>query len=193
MADQPPITDLLEATARGDGLAAESLLEVAHAELHRLARKMRGGEYGGGTVQTTMLVNDAWMNLMGPEAVLSAFENRRHFFGAAARAMRRLLVDHAREHRARKRGGDRLRVTLSGLPDGARDPDPSVLALHEALEDFAINAPDSAALVELRYFAGLTLEECAQVLERSLATVKREWSYARAWLHDRINHRRDEA
>jgi RNA polymerase sigma-70 factor (ECF subfamily) len=135
-----------------------------------------------------MLVHDAWLGLMGGSAAHASFADREHFFRAAARAMRNLLVDHARRRRAARRGGEALRVTLADLPLAETQGDAlRILELHEALEELQQRNPGLARLVELRYFAGLDLDTLAVTLGRSVATVKREWTYARAWLHERLD------
>jgi RNA polymerase sigma factor (TIGR02999 family) len=183
---EPSFTLLLQAIARGEPSADERLLHLVYGDLHRLAQGLLHREPADCTVQATMLVHDAWLGLCrgGTEP---AFADRQHFFRAAARAMRNLLVDHARRRQADRRGGGRLRVTLSeahAVAD-ARD-DVTVLALHEALEELERTHPSLCRLVEVRYFAGLTLEAAAEALGRSVATLKREWTYARAWLHERL-------
>ena len=185
MSSLQPITQLLEAVARGDEAASERLLDRVYGELHRLAGRMLAGENQQCSLQATILVHDAWLALVGDGD--PQFERRAHFFGAAARAMRRLLVDHARRRSAERRGGDRLRVTLADVAVGDSPIDDlAVLTLHDALAKLEEIAPDVARVVEMRYFAGLTVEETSAALGRSTATVKREWAYARAWLHERI-------
>lgn len=187
MASAEPITQLLEAVSRGEGAASERLLERVYGELHSLATRLLRREQPGSSLQATILVHDAWLSLAG-DSDDASFERRAHFFGAAARAMRRVLVDHARARRAERRGGHLLRVTLS---DAASEAEPdvgdvAVLTLHDALEKLEEIAPDVARIVELRYFAGLTIDETAQAIGCSTPTVKRHWAFARAWLHDRI-------
>jgi RNA polymerase sigma factor (TIGR02999 family) len=177
---------LLDDVGRGDQQASERLLATVYDELHRVARGLLAKEAPGISLQATMLVNDVWMNLNGAGGNDAAFENRRHFFGAAARAMRRLLVDHARARAAERRGGKMLRVTFVDPAGRPESNDFALLALHEVLEQLEIAAPAAARVVEMRYFAGLSLEETAVALDRSPSTVKREWTYARAWLHDRL-------
>ncbi len=188
MSTTEPITQLLEAVGRGEERAPERLLERVYGELHRLADRLLRREDAGSSLQATILVHDAWLSLSAGSEQASGFERRAHFFGAAARAMRRVLVDHARARRAACRGGDLLRVTLCDVPtrDDEAVGDIAVLTLHDALEKLEEMAPHVAQVVELRYFAGLTIDETAKALGRSTATVKREWAFARAWLHDRI-------
>ncbi|MCR9246933.1 MAG: ECF-type sigma factor [bacterium] len=187
MAGPRPITELLDAVARGDREAPELLLERVYGELHQLADRLLRREDPGSSLQATILVHDAWLSLAGPDAN-AEFERRAHFFGAAARAMRRVLVDHARSRKAQRRAGHLLRVTLDDAHGAADRPieNLAVLQLHEALEKLEETAPEVAQVVELRYFAGLTVEETARALGRSAPTVKRSWAFARAWLHDRL-------
>lgn len=183
-----PITMLLQAVSRGEVDARERLLERVYGELRDIAGRLLRREDSASLVQATMLVHDAWLSLAGPDATAPVdFERRAHFFGAAARAMRRVLVDTARARKAERRGGDRLRVTLAGCEaaddgvDGA-----AVLQLHDALEKLEHVSAACARVVELRFFAGLTIEETAMALSCSTPTVKRNWQFARAWLHDRL-------
>ncbi|MFN3241823.1 MAG: ECF-type sigma factor [Planctomycetota bacterium] len=184
-----PITRLLQAVARGEQQARERLLERVYGELRDLAGRLLRREDAASLVQATMLVHDAWLSLAGtdPDAPV-AFERRAHFFGAAARAMRRVLVDHARARQADRRGGDRLRVTLSGCEpaDERWAQGAAVLNLHEALAGLERVSEACAQVVELRFFAGLTIDETALALGCSAPTVKRHWQFARAWLHDRL-------
>ncbi|MBK8096173.1 MAG: RNA polymerase subunit sigma [Planctomycetes bacterium] len=186
MSDPAPVTELLQAIERHEPAAEERLLAAVYAQLHRLAGNLLGREAAACTVQATMLVHDAWLSLLGPGCADADFADRTHFFRAAARAMRNLLVDHARRRKAERRGGDAVRVTLSDVAAPSTDPDLPVLALHEALDYLESRNAALARLVELRYFAGLSIEATAQVLGRSPATLKREWTYARAFLHERL-------
>ncbi len=179
--DPPPdVTGLLQSWRDGDASAAERLLPAIYDELHRQAARAmrREGEH---TLQATALVHEAYMRLVDQRGV--DWRNRAHFFGIAAGVMRRVLVDHARARLADKRGGGARMLTLNGAeraPDATDDVE--VLALHEALERLAAFDPEQARLVERRYFGGLTIEETAESLGISPATVKREWAVARAWL-----------
>lgn len=185
MSESGPITSLLRAAAAGDADADARLLELVYRELHRLADRLLRREGADCSIAATMLVHDAWLQLSGDAP--QAFERRAHFFGAAARAMRRLLVDRARRRAAEFRGGGIVHVTLTGIAAAHGPLDAvDVLSLHEALTALESTAPDAARVVELRYFAGLTIEEAAQALDRGSATVKRQWVYARAFLHDRM-------
>lgn len=175
------VTALLFAWRAGDVAAGERLLPMVYDELHRQAERAMRREDAAHTLQATALVHEAYLRLVDQRRV--EWKNRAHFFGVAAQAMRRVLVDHARGRLAEKRGGAMQRVTLGDAGAGASaDPDLDVLALHEALERLAALDPDQARLVELRYFGGLGIDETAEALGVSAATVKREWAVARAWL-----------
>lgn len=181
------ITRFLDRLADGDEHAAERLLDVVYAELRLLAQAKLAREAPGHTLQPTALVHEAWLRLVGDER--PDWKSRRYFFGACAEAMRRILVERAR-HKARlKRGGDRERVELA---DVARDEPLAtldLLALDEALQELAAEDPEKAELVQLRFFAGLTLDQVARTLALSPATVDRHWAYARAFLYQRIQGR----
>ncbi len=183
-ADIPPdLTPLLVAWGKGDTSAGEQLLPVIYAELHRQASRAMRRESDGHTLQATALVHEAYLRLVDQRR--AEWQNRAQFFGVAAQAMRRILVDHARAQHAEKRGGGVEQVTLNEANQpGSHDSDDSmdVLALHDALDKLALLDPDQARLVELRYFGGLNIEETAESLGVSPATVKREWAVARAWL-----------
>jgi RNA polymerase sigma factor (TIGR02999 family) len=181
MSNEPNVTQLLRAWRGGDAAAGQQLLPIVYAELHRRAAAAMKREDAGHTLQATALVHEAYMRLVDQRQ--SEWQNRSQFYGIAAQLMRRILIDHAREHLAAKRGGGAKQVTLSGV-DVAADSDDAVeiLALHDALEKLAVMDERQAKIVELRYFAGLGVEETAEALEISPATVKREWATARAWL-----------
>ena len=181
-ADQPDITQILLEWRSGESAALERLLPAIYPELHRQAERAMRRENEGHTLQPTDLVHEAYMRLVDQRRV--EWKNRAHFFGIAAQVMRRVLVDHARARLADKRGGGAQQVTLAGVDaDQSRNADVDVLALNDALERLAQFDPHQAKLVELRYFAGMTIEETAEALGSSAATVKREWALARAWLH----------
>lgn len=181
-----PLPDLLRAIERGDAKATDELLPIVHAELRAIAQQHLARERPGVTLQATALVHEAWLRLGGS----SQWDGARHFFGAAAEAMRRILVDRARARRADKRGGGAQVVTLGpGVAAENVDHD-ELLDLHDALAAFAAEEPRKAKLVELRYFAGLSLDEAAVALDISPATADRDWAFARAWLHDRLAGRR---
>jgi RNA polymerase sigma-70 factor, ECF subfamily len=181
MPNEPQVTQLLRAWRSGDNRAGEQLLPVVYAELHRRAAAAMRREVDGHTLQPTALVHEAYMKLVGQKH--ADWQNRSQFYGVAAQLMRRILIDHAREHLAAKRGGGARPVTLSGV-DVPNDSDEAVdvLALHEALERLSALDERQGKVVELRYFGGLSVEETAEALEISPATVKREWATARAWL-----------
>jgi RNA polymerase sigma factor (TIGR02999 family) len=178
----PDITGLLLAWGRGDESAADVLVSAVYDELRRQAERAMRREGVEHTLQATALVHESYLRLVDQRRV--EWRNRAHFFAIASTVMRRILVDHARARLSAKRGGGVAPVTLAGVArasdDGTDDVD--LLALHEALERLAALDPDQARLVELRYFGGLTIEETAEALAVSPATVKREWALARAWL-----------
>ena len=176
------VTHILSAIERGDPLAAERLLPLVYDELRRLAAQRLAQEKPGQTLQPTALVHEAYLRLVG-SGTPAHWDGCGHFFAAAAEAMRRILIEQARRKRSLKRGGGRPRepVDLDDLLAGA--PAPEVLALHEALEQLAAHDPGKAKLVEMRFFAGLTLEQAADCLGISPRTADRAWRYARAWLY----------
>ncbi len=181
MNEDGEITLLLQAVGGGDEGALDRLIPLIQARLHEMASYRMRQERAGHTLQPTALVNEAYMRLAGGQ-----WENRIHFFGAAAEAMRRVLVDHARKVRAEKRGGGAERVTFSRLEVAAEEPDLDILALDEALQALEEEDRRLAQVVQLRYFVGLNIDETADVLGVSPATVKRDWVYARAWLRERM-------
>jgi len=160
------------------------LLPLVYEELRKLAASKMAREAPGQTLQPTALVHEAWLRLTGNER--TQWEGRAHFFGAAAEAMRRILIDNARRKHAERHGGARQRVDILDIDLPAPAPDDQLLALNEALERFAALDKPKTELVKLRYFAGLTIEEAAGALGISLATAKRWWTFARAWLFDQI-------
>ncbi len=173
------ITLLLNRWSEGDEGAFGELMPIVYAELRKLARHYMRQERGNHTLQPTALVHEAFLRLNTHE---SGFRNRLHFYAAAAHAMRRVLVDHAREQRALKRGGESEPVPLDDDMAGVVDLRTDLVALHDALNALERIAPDKARVVELRYFGGMSVEETAEHLDISPATVKRYWSFARAWL-----------
>ncbi len=184
------VTRYLEGLRSGDEHAAERLLETVYAELRALARQKLGREAAGHTLQPTALVHEAWLRLVGDEA--PDWKSRRYFFGACAEAMRRILVERARKRQARKRGGDHARLELEDLAELGEDEPLAQLdlvALDGALERLAAEDPRKAELVKLRFFCGLTLDEAAEALELSPATVDRHWAFARAFLYHEIHGR----
>lgn len=167
--------------ADGEAGASERLIELAYADLRRMAARRLPPSGADQTLQPTALVHEAWLRLGGDE--MRGWNNRAHFFAAAATAMRSILVDRARRRKARRHGGGQERVALDAVEIAGADAcDDQVLAVHDALERLALEDPPKAELVKLRYFAGLSVEEAAQVLGVSAATAHRWWVYARAWL-----------
>ncbi len=175
------VTRILNAIERGDAKATDELLPLVYEELRLLAAQKLSHEAPGQTLQATALVHEAYLRLMGSEA--QSWSSRAHFFGAAAEAMRRILIEKARRKQRLKRGAGRNRVELGDLDASVESPSDDLLALDEALSKLATVDKTKAELVKLRYFAGLTLEQAAEVLELSPTTAKRHWTYARAWLY----------
>lgn len=175
------VTQILTAARAGDDAAAGRLFELVYAELRQVAAQKLAGEAPGHTLQPTALVHEAWLRL-GADAQ-PHWQNRAHFFSAAAEAMRRILVDRARRKQALRRGAGAEHVELDGIEIAGPVDDMQLLALNEALDRFAAVDVQKADLVKLRYFAGLTLEEAAALLEVSEPTAKRWWAYAKAWLY----------
>jgi RNA polymerase sigma factor (TIGR02999 family) len=173
--------------SRGDNGALEKLLPIVHAELRRIARRSLRRERVDHTLQPTALVNELYLKLVRQRS--ASWENRAHFFAVAAQLMRRILVDHAREQAAAKRGGSSPRVSLSEAGDVGVEPALEVLAVDRALTRLARLDAEQARIVELRYFSGLTVEETAHVLGTSPRTVKREWRLAKAWLYGQLSGR----
>jgi RNA polymerase sigma factor (TIGR02999 family) len=179
------VTQILSRIESGDPSAAEQLLPLVYDELRKLAAARLAQEKPGQTMQATALVHDAYLRLVGRDAPQN-WDNRGHFFAAAAEAMRRILVDAARRKRTEKHGGHRQRVDLRDGPAEADIADERLLALDAALTRFAAEDPVAAQVVELRHFAGLSIEEAAAALGLSRATAYRHWTYARAWLRDAV-------
>ena len=183
------ITRVLSAIEQGDRCAAEQLLPLVYDELRRLAVQKLAQEKPGQTLQPTALVHEAYTRLVGGgEGVAGEplWDGRGHFFAAAAEAMRRILIDRAREKRSAKRGGGRQKVDIDAVDVATRATPDQLLALDDALAKLAREDPAAARLVELRYFAGLTVEEAGKALGISTATAYRHWKYARAWLHGEL-------
>ncbi|MBC7931068.1 MAG: sigma-70 family RNA polymerase sigma factor [Rubrivivax sp.] len=178
------VTELLVAWSDGDEAALERLAPLVHAELHRIARRYMGGERPGHTLQTTALVNEAYMRLIDWKNV--RWQNRAHFFGVSAQLMRRILVDFARQ---RPRSGDEAvqHVSLEEALVVSRERDADIVALDEALTTLADIDPRKARIVELRFFGGLSVDETAEVVGVASVTVMREWSKAKLWLHRELN------
>ena len=180
------VTLLLDAAASGDPKAAADLLPLVYDELRKLAAQRLASEKPGQTLQPTALVHEAYVRLVGGPAD-HPWDGRGHFFAAAAEAMRRVLVDNARRKRTHKHGGDRPRVELPDVPAEPEVADDRLLALDAALTRLAAEDPVAARVVELRYFAGMSVEDAAAALGLSRAAAYRHWTYARAWLKDAIS------
>jgi RNA polymerase sigma factor (TIGR02999 family) len=178
------VTQILSAMAGGDPHAGSQLLPLVYDELRKLAAQKLTGEKPGQTLQATALVHEAYLRLVGEDQG-QHFDGRGHFFAAAAEAMRRILVDHARAKGAEKRGGHWKRVELADWHNAAQPPE-QVLALNEAIDRLVALAPEKAQLVTLRYFGGLSLPEAADALGVSLRTAERWWHFARSWLYAQL-------
>ena len=175
------VTQLLSAIDAGDPKASEQLLPLVYDELRKLAAAKMAQEKPGQTLQATALVHEAWLRLTGAEDQ-KAWNSRGHFFGAAAEAMRRILVDRARQKARVRHGGDLERVELEHVTLAAVDSNETLLAVNDALEALALESPQKAEIVKLHYFIGLEYPEIATALGLSLSTVERHWAYARSWL-----------
>jgi len=180
MSTPPNVTQLLVAWSAGDPTALDQLTPVIQQELHRLAARQMAGERPGHILQPTALVNEAYMRLVNWKE--AQWQNRAHFFGTAARIMRRVLVDMARTRGRDKRGGGQVHVSLSEAEQQPAARRADLMALDEAMKALELVDARKSQVVELRYFGGLSLEEAALVLNVSVATVRRDWSFARAWL-----------
>ncbi len=183
---------MLSALEQGDARATEELLPLVYEELRRIAAHKMAGEAAGHTLQATALVHEAWLRLIGPEE--RAWQNRAHFFAAAAEAMRRILVEHARRRQSQKRGAGALHLELAD--DNINEslilaaPPDELLAVHEALDTLAKEDSQAAELVKLRYFVGMTMDEAAQAMDLPKRTAEGIWTYARVWLHREIRKAR---
>ena len=178
------VTQLLKQWRQGDRDALERLMPLVYEELRRIAGHYLKGERQGHTLESTALVHEAFLRLIGQRNV--QWQNRAHFFGIASQMMRRILVDHARKRQAAKRDGALVRLSVAERLVPAAEREPELLALDQAIDALAALDPDQSRLVELRYFGGLTIEETAEVMGISPATVKREWATARLWLKREI-------
>ncbi|MEM1451959.1 MAG: ECF-type sigma factor [Planctomycetota bacterium] len=191
----PEVTRLLQALRAGDGEASDELIEAVYGELRRLAASKLARERGQ-TLQATALVHEAWMRISKPgeddDAPALHFENRAHFLGAAAEAMRRILIERARRRRSLRHGGAHGRAEVEPDELVALPPRVDLLELDEGLQRLAELDPDKARLVELRFFGGLSIVEAAEVLGVSRATADRAWAFARAWLFKELGARVDE-
>ena len=175
------VTRLLGAWSGGNERALDELIPLVQPELHRLAHHYMSQERAGHTLQTTALLNEAYLRLVGDSG--RSWQNRTHFIASAAQLMRRIMVDHARERRSLKRGAGALKVTLDETALITETRSEELLALDEALEELGAQDPRMSQIVELRYFGGLTVEETAEFLKTPLRTVEREWNLAKAWLY----------
>ena len=180
------VTRILTAIEQGDARSTDELLPLVYNELRRMAAHKMAGEPAGHTLQPTALVHEAWLKLV--DSPLQSWQNRAHFFGAAAEAMRRILVERARRKGRQRRGSGAEHLDADEIEIASPAPADQLLALHEALDRFAMLEPQQAELVKLRYFVGLKIEEAAEVLGISEATAKRWWAYARAWLFEAIQN-----
>ena len=182
-ADKGEVTLLLNAMRGGDPAAGERLLPLIYNELHRLAASYMRRERAGHTLQPTALINETYLRLTGDRV---DWQNREHFIGVAANIMRRVLVDHARAHKAGRRGGNLQRVELEEGVAVSEERSGEMLALHDALDELEKVSPRQAKIVEMRYFGGLSVEQIAAVLQMSPRSVEREWAAARVWLFARV-------
>jgi RNA polymerase sigma factor (TIGR02999 family) len=185
MPSQNQITQILVDWGNGDEAALEKLTPLVYNELHRLARQYMRRERPGHTLQTSALVNEAFIRLIDWKNV--KWQDRSHFFAVSARLMRRILVDFARSRNYAKRGGAARNVTLEEANVVSREKSADIVALNDALDSLARLNERQGRVVELRFFGGLELEEIAEVLEVSVGTVRRDWSLARAWLHRELD------
>ncbi len=174
------ITQVLQAIRRGDGRASDELLPLVYNELRRLAAARMTLEPAGQTLQATALVHEAWLRMVGDGE--RTWQNRAHFFGAAAEAMRRILVENARRKSRLKRGGGQVRLDIENLDLAATTPDDKILLMDEALEQLQAEDAEKARIVVLKFYGGLTNQEVAESLRVTERTVERQWAYAKAWL-----------
>jgi RNA polymerase sigma factor (TIGR02999 family) len=190
MQSRENVTQLLVKWSEGDQKALDKLMPLVYSELRRLARNYLRRERQNHTLQPTALVNEAYLKLIDQRS--AHWKNRAQFYGVAAQLMRRILVDHARQHQAAKRGGSeqqRLSITSAGQLGAKRlatEPALDLLALHEALEELTVMDPQQGRIVELKFFGGLSIEETAEVMGIGHATVERDWKMARAWLRRKL-------
>jgi RNA polymerase sigma factor (TIGR02999 family) len=176
------VTRILSAIEQGDPQAAQQLLPLVYDELRQLAAQRLAQEKPGQTLQATALVHEAYLRLVGNEH----FDNRGHFFAAAAEAMRRILIEAARRKGRQKRGGERTRVDLDDADLATQSPPDELLIINDAIDKLAGDEPEAAKLVKLRYFAGLSVEDAAEFAGISRSTAYEHWAYARAWLHNEL-------
>ena len=185
MNESGDITQLLEDWQRGDGTAASRLLPMVYDDLRRLAKEYFRNQRDDHTLQPTALVHEVYLRLLGQRQC--NWENRAQFFCVGAQAMRTLLIDHSRRKRAVKRGGDRRRLALDEIVEPARRREEYLIALDDALKDLELLDPQLVQIVELRFFAGLSMQEAAEVIGISLRTAERQWTTARAWLRSALD------
>jgi RNA polymerase sigma factor (TIGR02999 family) len=178
------ITQVLEAIGRGENCASEELLPLVYAELRRHASVKMAQEAGGQTLQPTALVHEAWLRMFGDGD--RRWQNRGHFFGAAAQAMRRILIENARRKSCLKRGGHQVRVDVEQVELAATTPDEKMLLIDDALEKLQIQDPEKARVVVLKFFGGLTNQQVAESMAVTERTIERHWAYAKAWLFQSI-------
>jgi RNA polymerase sigma factor (TIGR02999 family) len=179
------VTRILQVIKQGGAKSTDELLPLVYDELRRLAAHKMAGEPAGHTLQPTALVHEAWLRLV--DSSNQSWQNRAHFFGAAAEAMRRILIARARRKQTQRRGSGAEHLDADEIEIAGPAPDDQLLALNEALDRFAALEPQQAELVKLRYFVGLKIDEAAEVMGISEATAKRWWAYARAWLFNEIS------
>lgn len=190
-ASPPNVTELLQAWSGGDESALEKLIPLVYDELRRLAKRYIGRERPGHTLQTTALVNEAYLRLIDAQQV--QWQNRAHFFAISAQLMRRILVDFARSKRFAKRGGETVQVSLAEAVLMPQERDADLVALDEAMAELAKVDERKSRVVELRFFGGLSVEETAEVLKVSAETVMRDWKVAKVWLLRELKRENDEA
>lgn len=181
------LTRILNSMADGDSERASQLLPLVYAELRQLARHKMAHERAGHTLQATALVHEAWLRLAGPNEV--KWNGRNHFFSAAAEAMRRILVEHARRKLAHKRGAGQAGVDIDAVEIAAEESPEKLLCVHEALDELADDAPEQAEVIKLRFFVGMSHAEIAHALNISEKTSKRYWAHAKAWLCQKIQEK----
>jgi RNA polymerase sigma factor (TIGR02999 family) len=182
------VTQVLQAIGRGDGRASDELLPLVYDELRRLAAARMAQEAAGQTLQPTALVHEAWLRMVKDGE--RNWQNRAHFFGAAAEAMRRILIENARRKSRLKRGGDQARIDIEQLELAATTPDDKVLLIDDALERLQAEDPEKARIVVLKFFGGLTNQEVAENLGVTERTIERQWAYAKAWLFRSIHEQK---
>ena len=185
MSNLPGITQLLAEWNKGDRKALDRMLPLVYDELRRMAARRLSGERPDHTLQPTALVHEAYLRLVEQERV--NWQNRAQFYGVAAEMMRRILINHAKNRKAAKRGGGTVKVSLDDTEKAAEQEDLKLLALDEALDRFAADYPRQARVVELKYFMGLSIAEISEALEVEHATVERDWKFAQAWLHSEMS------